>query len=373
MPAAAKIEDDMITDILGKFKTSLSMFPSNIKRVAVAEIKWDKEDTRINIESLTDQINAILIDSGKFQVIERTALKRLLEEQNLSLTGLVDAEKMVSAGKLISIQGFFYGSIEHKGKSIELTLKAVDVETSASIYAKKFEGESLSLGKIGLDITGSSRSHSASLAVGSSAVLAAGSGVFAIPNGSTNGVGADLTYKQGMGVFLIGLDLGGELFFTKSKYIGTNTTPVTLPDLSTYNEIYSVEYSYGLDWAVELKPKLYLSSKALFGGKSDFINPYVGLSVAFGNQSGSLMVASGTSTDMGTEAKEWSCFVVAPLFGVEIDFTESISLFVEGKVISQTTPRASTTSLANTAVRWSGSMPGEIAWKGGFKWYFIHF
>ena len=71
--------DSMVQDALKKINPTLKSIPENIKRVAVNTIKTDTKD--INAVSLQDQIVTLLLESERFQVIDREALNTLLTEQ----------------------------------------------------------------------------------------------------------------------------------------------------------------------------------------------------------------------------------------------------------------------------------------------------
>jgi curli biogenesis system outer membrane secretion channel CsgG len=58
-----------------------------------------------------------LVKSGKFRVIERSQLQALLSEQNLALSGAVDAATAVQAGRLLGVKYLLTGAITEYGTS----------------------------------------------------------------------------------------------------------------------------------------------------------------------------------------------------------------------------------------------------------------
>ena len=61
-----------------------------------------------------------LVKTGKFRVLDRETLNVQLSEQDLSLTGRIDAATAVSAGKTIGVQYFLTGALtewEHEQQS----------------------------------------------------------------------------------------------------------------------------------------------------------------------------------------------------------------------------------------------------------------
>lgn len=54
-----------------------------------------------------------LIAEGKFEVVERRVLARLLEEQKLQMTGLIEAAQAVRAGRMAAADAVLMGRVDH--------------------------------------------------------------------------------------------------------------------------------------------------------------------------------------------------------------------------------------------------------------------
>ena len=83
---------------------------STLKRIAVLPFSGrGVSDLNADIEALLVKIRV----NGKpyFSVIEREALKRILKEQRLHLTGTVDEATAVKVGKLIGAEGIIFGTV----------------------------------------------------------------------------------------------------------------------------------------------------------------------------------------------------------------------------------------------------------------------
>jgi curli biogenesis system outer membrane secretion channel CsgG len=102
-----------------------------------------------------------LAKSGKFIVVERDKMGRLLEEQKLGLTGAVDPKTAAQMGKLLGLNAIVTGSISQFGvattgsdylltqtkkqvASCTVDVRVVDVETGQIIWADSGKGESTS-------------------------------------------------------------------------------------------------------------------------------------------------------------------------------------------------------------------------------------
>ncbi|OGR87952.1 MAG: hypothetical protein A3A86_06100 [Elusimicrobia bacterium RIFCSPLOWO2_01_FULL_60_11] len=95
-----------------------------------------------------------LMATGKFDVVERSRIKKMLEEQHFGLTGAVDAETAQKVGKLIGAQGIMIGSVGEYGRKIStdlrggmlstlsLSARLISVETGLVIWSASVSASS---------------------------------------------------------------------------------------------------------------------------------------------------------------------------------------------------------------------------------------
>ncbi len=81
------------------------------------------------VTQLTSGTNA-----GKFDVVERRLLARVLQEQQLTDSSLFDAASITKIGKILGIQVLITGSIADLGTEIKINARAISVE-SAKVFA----------------------------------------------------------------------------------------------------------------------------------------------------------------------------------------------------------------------------------------------
>jgi hypothetical protein len=79
---------------------------------------------------LTDQINVLLAAIDKVTIVNRDQIRRVAEEHQIALSGLVDAASAVRLGKFLSAQYIVVGRASKIGQTFYLVLKIVDVETT---------------------------------------------------------------------------------------------------------------------------------------------------------------------------------------------------------------------------------------------------
>ena len=110
--------------------------------------------------ALTDKIATKIIQSHRFNVIDRSHLDKVLAEQDLQLTGLIDEATVVQMGKVLGVHKLIIGrftrsSTEHHSAEyssgqkisdayysavVQTTIKLLDVQSSRYLEAAEAEG-----------------------------------------------------------------------------------------------------------------------------------------------------------------------------------------------------------------------------------------
>jgi TolB-like protein len=85
-------------------------------------------------ESVTDMFSSALQNTGRFTVIERNKLNAVLQEKGFQAAQ--DGEDAVDAGKILSVNKIFSGSIGILGKKYMINLKMIDVSSSRVEYTR---------------------------------------------------------------------------------------------------------------------------------------------------------------------------------------------------------------------------------------------
>lgn len=91
---------------------------------------------------VAENIRTALIQTGQFKVIERAALQKVLEEQKLQITGLVDPESAIKLGKLVGAKLIVVGSVVKFAETYTLNVRFIDAETGIAIKAEKVQASS---------------------------------------------------------------------------------------------------------------------------------------------------------------------------------------------------------------------------------------
>lgn len=72
--------------------------------------------------------------SKSVKILERSQIKTIMEEQKLSLTGLVDENHQVELGKLLAADYIVFGEIIDMGNSLLVSVRMADVATSEVVW-----------------------------------------------------------------------------------------------------------------------------------------------------------------------------------------------------------------------------------------------
>jgi TolB-like protein len=78
---------------------------------------------------LAEELITRLHETEKFKVIERQLLNKIINEQKLSLTGVIDPNSAKKLGSLLGVDAIVSGSISDLGKSLRINARMISTET----------------------------------------------------------------------------------------------------------------------------------------------------------------------------------------------------------------------------------------------------
>ncbi len=121
----------------------LSLFftlnPKNIyARMVVGAVEFEARNN-INLENASRIIPELLIEQlvkiGKYDVTERILLSKILKEQELAISGIVDTKAAPKVGKIYDLEGVITGSFMKIGDTISISARLIKTETGEVITA----------------------------------------------------------------------------------------------------------------------------------------------------------------------------------------------------------------------------------------------
>ncbi|MBM4137137.1 MAG: hypothetical protein FJ241_09960 [Nitrospira sp.] len=83
-----------------------------------------------------------LVETGRFDVIERALLQKVVEEQKIGITGMIDPKSAAQLGKLLGVKTIVSGTVLSIGGTVEINARLISVETGSIMAAEKVRAES---------------------------------------------------------------------------------------------------------------------------------------------------------------------------------------------------------------------------------------
>lgn len=80
-----------------------------------------------------------MVREGRFDVVERRMLEKILGEQKLAMTGVVDASSATQIGKLLGVKVIITGSVMKLREVTEINARIIDVESASIIAAENIK------------------------------------------------------------------------------------------------------------------------------------------------------------------------------------------------------------------------------------------
>ena len=131
-----------------------SLFAKEI--IAVIELE-QKGLTKQEAEILTDRLTTKLVSIGKYQVVERNNMDKILKEQKFQHSGCTDSECAVEIGQLLNTDLIVIGSVSKFGTTWALDARLIDVGQGNVLISAEFTMTGAIDGLITTGITSVSR------------------------------------------------------------------------------------------------------------------------------------------------------------------------------------------------------------------------
>ncbi len=106
-------------------------------RLVVTPFTYNNHPTEFSI-NLQEKLITSLVNQG-IKVVERSQLEKVLKEQQLSYSGLVDLSSAQQIGKLLGAGGIVLGTITDQGNAVAVNSRLVEVGTADIVAAAEAE------------------------------------------------------------------------------------------------------------------------------------------------------------------------------------------------------------------------------------------
>lgn len=118
----------------------LATADANYKKTKIAVLDFalhgERYETADMGKIVAEWLITALVKEGRFDVIERRLLEKVLSEQKLGATGLVDEQYASKLGKVLGAKIVITGSLMKLQNVIEANARIIDVETGAVVAAE---------------------------------------------------------------------------------------------------------------------------------------------------------------------------------------------------------------------------------------------
>jgi len=133
-PVAPKPAEPAVSTLVGE-RLSIAVLPFESKGIGGALGNID----------LLDKLIAGFVNTNRFKVIERAQLEKILAEQKLGLSGILDASTAAQIGKGIGVDAVVCGSVTQGGNAVTIDARLIDTETAAIMTARDAFSNGISL------------------------------------------------------------------------------------------------------------------------------------------------------------------------------------------------------------------------------------
>jgi TolB-like protein len=115
--------------------------------MSIAVLPFESKDIgrELGTIDLLDKLVAAFVNTNRFKVIERAQLEKILAEQKLGMTGIIDASTAAQIGKGIGVDAVVVGSITQASNAVTIDARLIDTETAAILTARDAFSSGLSL------------------------------------------------------------------------------------------------------------------------------------------------------------------------------------------------------------------------------------
>ncbi len=120
------------------------------ERLSIAVLPFSSQGIGSELKDVDflDKLITGFVNSKRFKVIERAQLEKILEEQKLGLSGIVDPTTAAEIGKGIGVDAVVLGSVTRAGNSLSIDARLIDTENATIISAQDAYSNKISIYQI---------------------------------------------------------------------------------------------------------------------------------------------------------------------------------------------------------------------------------
>lgn len=128
----------VVVCILVSLTAASSVSAAEYRKTKVAVLDFQQQGGFANQDVgkiVAEWFTTSLVETGRFEVIERRLMQQVLQEQKLGASGLLDPNSASRLGKLLGVKTVVTGTVQNYERTYELNVRLINVETGAIITA----------------------------------------------------------------------------------------------------------------------------------------------------------------------------------------------------------------------------------------------
>jgi len=108
------------------------------ERMGIAVLPFENKGASKNLgEIVLDKMTTVLVNQNRFKVMDRAQLNKILEEQKLGMSGILDAATAAKIGRGIGVDAIVMGSVVlTQNGSVSIDARVIDTESARIITAR---------------------------------------------------------------------------------------------------------------------------------------------------------------------------------------------------------------------------------------------
>lgn len=118
---------------------------ADFKKTKIAVMDFQVQGEKLETEDIgkivAEWLITALVQEGRFDVIERRLLEKILQEQKLGVSGVVDSDSVSKLGKVLGAKIVVTGSVMKIRQFMEVNARLINVENGSIIAAEKVKSE----------------------------------------------------------------------------------------------------------------------------------------------------------------------------------------------------------------------------------------
>jgi TolB-like protein len=84
---------------------------------------------------IAEFLTTAAVDSGRFSIVERSLLEKVLKELELGQSGIIEEGKAREIGRMVGAAAILTGSVSRLGNTMRIDVRLIDVETGKILAA----------------------------------------------------------------------------------------------------------------------------------------------------------------------------------------------------------------------------------------------